>query len=430
MKTPFPLALLFICFVSCSDQRKNITRLDDYQSYLINRQVGSPDPIQEEMAFWNKRLKKNKGDEASLLKIAGLHEALFKSSGLVRHILLSDSLYRAVLKKYPEGNVAIYHSLASNAIAQHQFQLAKNYAEKALALKDKRATSLLILADVSLELGDYAKAKQILKQFKNKNSFAYLIREAKLKDHEGHLDSAIVRMQKAYKRVKGNSSLAHWTLSNLGDMYGHAGKIEDSYQTYLDVLKLNPNDDHVLKGIAWIALSNDHNISDAKKIINALAARKRMPEAHLMLAEIAAMESDEKERLRHLKKFKDLVSPAGYRTMYHKYLALLESEDFNNPDASVAIAKEEIANRPTPQSFDLLAWAYYHQKKYKQALDVASRHVQDQTFEPESYYHLGMIYQANGYPEQAQHYLEEALRSDFELGPSISKKITTALQNL
>jgi hypothetical protein len=41
-----------------------------------------------------------------------------------------------------------------------------------------------------------------------------------------------------------------------------------------------------------------------------------------------------------------------------------------------------------------------------------------------------MIYAANGYKEQARHYLMEALDSEFELGPSTTKKIRTAIQKL
>ena len=119
-----------------------------------------------------------------------------------------------------------------------------------------------------------------------------------------------------------------------------------------------------------------------------------------------------------------------YKNMYHKYLATLEAEEFENPDAAVSIAMEEIANRPTPQSYDLLAWAYYHQNNFPEALSIATRQVENQTFEPEAFYHLGMIYQANGNNEKASYYLNEALASEFELGPSISKKIKTALKNL
>src|SRR5688572_27218703 len=119
---------------------------------------------------------------------------------------------------------------------------------------------------------------------------------------------------------KGNKVLAAWTLSNLGDMYGHAGRIEKSYQTYLKVLSQNPDDDYVLKGIAWIALSHDLNTVDARNIVNVLAARKRMPEAHLLLSEIAVLDGKQEESLTELKKFKAMISESSYRPLYAKYL--------------------------------------------------------------------------------------------------------------
>ena len=430
MKTNLLIFLLLACLLSCNRSKKVITHFEDYKSYLNPAKLASSSLPSEELKFWEERLEKNNNDETSLVKLGGIHAELFKSTGVVQHILISDSLYTQVLKNYRAGSVEIYQSLAANAITQHRFQSAKDYAEKALALKDKKAASLLILVDVSLEIGDYARANLVLKDFRNKNSFAYLIRRAKLNDHEGHLDSAIVCMEKAYQRIKGNKALSQWTRSNLADMYGHAGRVKDSYDLYLQVLKDNPGDDYALKGLAWIALSHDLNTQAAKTIINELAVRKRMPEAHLMMAEIAGLDGNQTERAYHLKKFKSLVSVPQYKRMYNKYLATLESEEFQNPDAAIGIAMEEIANRPTPQSYDLLAWAYYHQKNLPKALSIATGRVEDQTFEPDAFYHLGIIYQANGNHEKASYYLNKALESEFELGPSISKKIKVALQNL
>jgi tetratricopeptide (TPR) repeat protein len=195
----------------------------------------------------------------------------------------------------------------------------------------------------------------------------------------------------------------------------------------LKVLKINPADDYALKGIAWIALSYEHDSQEAKKIINVLASRKRAPEYHLLLAEVASFEGNENEKLRQLRMFRSLVSHPSYKNMYHKYLAQIEAEDFNNPDATIEIAKQEIANRPTPQSYDLLSWGYYRQGNYLQALEIARQHVEGQTFEPESYYHLGMIYFANGEKLDANKYLEEALKSDFELGPTVTREIAETL---
>ena len=429
MKTISILTVILLFAFSCDQENKTVTAFSDYAPYLTITKVSS-DLREEEIGFWAERLATNHKDEASLVKLAGLYAERFKTSGQIQDLMLSDSLYQSALSGTPDGNVDVFHCLATNAITQHKFRLAKDYAEKALTIKDKKAGTLLILTDVSLELGDYARATRILKQFKNKRSFAYLIREMKLKDHEGKLDTAIVLMEQAYQRIRGNRALAQWTLSNLADMYGHAGRIEEAYRAYLAVLKIDPNDDYALRGIAWIAFSNDGNTKDAKKIMAGLASRKRMPEAYLMLAEIASAEGSEAEKLFYLRKFSSLVNQPNYKTMYHKYLATIEAEDFKNPAACIAIANEEIANRPTPQSYDLLAWGYYNQKNFEKALEVAQQYVEDQTFEPDAYYHLGMIYLATGDKNKSKQFLKEAQKSEFELGPSTSAKITEALKKL
>jgi tetratricopeptide (TPR) repeat protein len=155
-----------------------------------------------------------------------------------------------------------------------------------------------------------------------------------------------------------------------------------------------------------------------------------MPDLHLMLAEIAEMENDEVEKSNQLRKFKKLAERPGYKKMFHKYLAVLAAEEFNDAEEAINIARAEIAERPCPQSYDLLAWGYFHQEKFNEALEIASRRVENQTFEPESLFHLGMIYQANGNEEKARYYFTQALKSGFELGPSISKRIKTVIKNL
>ncbi len=424
-----PFIYLILILTACQKQRQPVAHFDDYGKYLTNGLLVDQDAIHKELKFWNERRLKNPNDENSLLKMAGLYAEVFRTSGSIAYIQLSDSLYTLVLKQYPEGNVEVLQSLAMNAIAQHRFVDAKNYAEEAVSLKDKQAASLLILADVCLEIGDYAKANNILAQFKNKNSFAYLIRKAKAKDHEGKGDSAIACMEKAYARIKGNKVLAQWALSNLGDMYGHAGKVEAAYKNYLEVLRINPSHDHALKGIAWICLSHDGNFRDAKKIINAMATVGFQPELQLWLSTIAEMENNEFQKKQHLNNFRSLVSSQDYKAMYSKYLALVEAEEFN-PSTAVAIAEIEIKNRPTPDSFDLLAWAYYQQENLEKALDIAKHRVKDKTFEPLAIYHLGMIYLANGDRSMAKKYLTKSLDSEFELGPSIRRRINLTLQDL
>lgn len=425
------ILFLFLAFVSlsCSWEKERITDAEDYERFLYPATLVSDHDIPEEMRFWENRLQTMPGDEGSVVKLASLHSEKFRITGRFEDIQASDSLFHSVLSDVDPAAQTL-QALAINAIAQHQFQQARTYAERALAIGDKKAASLLILSDIYLELGDVFRASKTLSDFKNKNSFAFLIRHAKLKDHKGELDSAIVFMEQAYMRVKNDKKLAPWALSNLADMYGHAGRIEDSYQTYLKVLKADPHNTYCLKGIAWILFSHEHNTSEAKKIIDTLAERQWMPETHLILAEIAEFEGDLEGKNNHLSRFVSKVSRPGYKTMYNKYLSLIYAEELGHPEVALEIAEEEIVNRPTAQSYDLKAWSLYNQKSYQGALSVAESHVEGETYEPEALYHLGMILLANKQNDRAAKYLQEALESEFELGPSISSNIKQALEKI
>jgi tetratricopeptide (TPR) repeat protein len=424
--------LLFIALVvliGCAEKKEQIASPADYESYLTMKQVRQYS-IEDDMKFWNDRLKTVPTDGASTIKLAGLYSALFRETGDMNHLRYSDSLYHHLLKLPTEEKSGLYLALAQNSITQHNFNQAGDYAEAALREGGLKAAALLIKADVALELGDVPKAKNILAQFTNKNSFAHSIRQVKVKDHEGDLDAAIYIMEQAFNRVKGNKALYCWALSNLGDLYGHAGRIHDAYQAYLAVLRKDPAYDYALKGIAWIALSNDHNYTEAKRIINILMARKQMPEAHLILAEIAELEGNDQEKLNQLNNFVTLADREGYATMYAKYLAGVYADDLNLPAKSMAIAEQEILNRPTPQSFDLKAWALHALGKDKEALLTAQKYVEGKTFEPDALYHLGMIYYANGFEKEAEKYLGQSLESSFELGPVATRNIQHILKTM
>jgi tetratricopeptide (TPR) repeat protein len=219
-------------------------------------------------------------------------------------------------------------------------------------------------------------------------------------------------------------------MSNLGDMYGHASRISESYQAYLEVLKQDPDYDHALKGIAWIAVVHDRNTQEAKRILNFIDTRKATPDMHLMLAEIAEVENDAGEKKKQLELFTNEARNSKYGGMYNTYLAKLEAEEFSNPQTAISIAEQEIQNRPTPLSYDLLAWGLFHKGEYREALEIANKNVLNRTYEPVALYHMAMIYKSNGLEKEARNYFEQASESSFELGPTISKRIELEIKTL
>jgi tetratricopeptide (TPR) repeat protein len=436
MNKYFITGLLSLClFVSCRPSLQPVTHAEDYSPYMVHSQMSlhSLKLINEDMDFWKQRLQHGPAeDPVSRVKLAGLYASRFKIAGDINDIHTSDSLYLLANPLIKIGSSSVYRALAANCITQHKFRQAKLYIDTALVMGDGKYTSLLMLCDVSIELGDLGMAKKALSQIEEKNDFDYLIREAKLLDHQGNHAKGIEKLEKAVKQVdaSNNDRLFCWATTNLGDMYGHANRFSDAYHSYLQVLKKSPEDLYALKGIAWLAFSHDRNIKEAKRILNYLSRVHPVPDYQLMLAKIAEYEQNVAEKDVRLKKFVNEVSDARYGDMYNKYVFYLMSDEMKDASKALTLAEREVSNRPTPQSFDLLAWAKFQAGDRKDALRIARNFVENKNFEPDAYYHLGIIYASAGDPLKSKKYLRVAESSSFELGPSLSDQIKLALKNL
>ena len=255
------------------------------------------------------------------------------------------------------------------------------------------------------------------------------MRLSKWKDHIGDLDQAIALMESSLEGISPtNTNLKIWTLSNLADMYGHAGEVQKSYNAYLQVLELDNSYYYALKGIAYIAFAYDENTENAKKILNFLNKAHPIPDYKLMLAEIAEFENDIKSQVKYLNEFYAEVSLPQYGDMYNKYIMDIDLQR-ENFDKAIEMAEKEIENRATPQTYDLLAWTYLQAGYTEKALQITEDFVVDKTFEPDASYHMGILYSTIN-KDMALKHLNEAKNAAFELGPITSKEINNVLSKI
>lgn len=427
----FVLFSIIIIVVSCSN-KKRIVRAEDYNKYLINgvakQKVAA---VQSEIEFWNIRLLRDTGNFVDMLELANNYLSIFKISGNINALKTGDSLLQKSSKKLRDKKPEILYSLAQTAVTQHQFLTAAKYTETAQKAKGDIFTINLLQFDVNMELGKYRDAWINLERIKDKSEFDYLIRKAKWEDHQGDINEAIRLMELAFNKVKDKKkSLFVWTLSNLGDMYGHAGRVEDAYKAYLQVLQKDPSNLYCLRGIAWIAFSYDKNYAEAKRIIKYILSEANMPELNLMLAQIADTEGDKISKQKGIKNFIDSVSKSGYGKMYNKYLIEIYAEELMEYDKAVGLATEELENRFTPETCDWLAWSYYKKGEYKKAMEYSNGYVYKRTFEPIANMHTAFIFAANGKKSEARKLFNECLESSFELGVVATRQVEEKLRTL
>lgn len=428
MKNTIKVTLLtaaVIAFASCKKKGpETITNQDDYQVYLESTDMQKTAPLIEENSFWLAKHKATPNQYPYLVRMAGLNTRLFEVTADVSKLYEAEKQLREANAAVNLTNAGMLRSLAKNYITQHRFKEAHQLLLRADSIGENRDATQKMLFDVQMELGLYNEAQTNLDSMRA-DEFDYYIRNAKWNDYKGNLDGAISNMEKAMKIAEEDNDEYRmlWSYSNIADFYGHAGRIEDSYNHYLKTLAIDPNYSYALKGIAWIVFSKERNIDEARKIIESIISKHNAPDYQLFLADLAEYDGDEVARKAHITNYNEMLSKTDFGQMYNAYNIELLADDEETAPQALEIAKKEIKNRATPQTYDLLAWAYLKNGNAKKALEISHKYVVEKTFEPVALYHTAEILKANNFVAEAQLLKDELLEAIYELGPNMESKI-------
>ena len=424
----FNLLMLFfatLVMISCEKKSDQVTNPKDYNAFLEMKENKSLDFAKSEIDFWQKKFDAAPNQITYLSQIASNYSKLFEITGNINDLYKTEELLLKSNEAFKYSYVGTIRSLGRNYISQHRFKEALVLANKALAIGEGMKETQKLLFDVNMELGNYTEAQKNLNSLTDTKDFDYLIRISKWNDHLGDLKTAISFMEKAKDvAIKNdNKALKIWTFSNLGDLNGHAGNIKTSYDYYLKTLAVEPNNSYALKGIAWIAFSHEKNTTEAKRIIDVVSKKHNSPDFYLLKSQIAEYEKNTDGEKQNLSSYFKMLTDNNYGAMYNKYNTLIYADNKSTASKALEIAKIEIDHRPTPDSYDLLAWSYYNLGDSKKALEIEEKYVVGKSFEPKLNYHLATIYKANNLLNKVAPIKKELQSSLYELGPVFEQKI-------
>ncbi|EPR71722.1 hypothetical protein ADIWIN_3169 [Winogradskyella psychrotolerans RS-3] len=414
---------IFITLIMLSCNSNKVTDEADYSQYLSTEIDQTK--LLEDVDFWTTRIENSSSSYTYLISRANANSEVFNVTGEIDYLIKAETDLLEANKIVKDSDAGLLKNIATNYISQHRFKDALVLLKKAEANGAKLNGTKKMLFDVHLELGNYIYAEAYLKDIKNTSSFDYLIRLSKLEDHKGNLDGAIENMEKAMAIAESSNlkGMKLWSYTNIADFYGHAGEIDKSYSYFLKALELDPNNAYSKKGIAWIVYSHEKNPTEALNILNHVTSYHNTPDYDLLKAEIAEFNDDSKLKAESLKNYQAAVKNELYGDMYNQYNVMVFSEDLLMPERALEIAKQEVENRPTPQSYNLLAWSYFKAGNIEKANEIMVDFVEGKTFEPAVIYHIAEIYKAAGKTEAVEPLKAELLASIYELGPTMVSKI-------
>lgn len=416
--------------ISCKDsasekeQETRISNSEDYNNYLAVQKARTTSPYFE---LWNSKITTDSIELPSFTAVAGEYNMFFESTGDIAYLKKAEQALEKAVEVANIDKEKYYRALSRNYISQHRFKEALVYADSAALLSKNIPATQHLLFDVHMELGNYTKADSIKKLFADPEDFNYIIRAAKWNDYKGKLDMTIMFMEKAKEKAEASKNRGQllWVYSNIADYYGHDGRIQDSYEHYLKTLEIDSSNAYAKKGIAWIAYSKDNNSKEATRILDSVLTGHVSPDYYLLKAEIAEFENDKKAKKTAIDSFWKLANNSAYGNMYNTYKIEMFAEDPSTKKEALTLAEQEVKNRATPETYQLLALANLVNGNKEKALDIINAHVVDKTFEPTALLTMAKVYKANMMPDMVKDIQEELLEAGYEMGPVTLREIHT-----
>jgi len=415
--------LALVTLWSCQKPSKQFaTQVADYNRYL---QQQKSDLTSKNYEVWNAKIKPDSIQTLSLGVAASHYNYLFQATGNIENLKRAEKALEKAVSVAHIGKSGYLRALARNYISQHRFDEALPLAKEAEALGSDLLDSEALLFDIHMELGNYETAEFYLNRIRNMSSFDYLIRVAKWNDFKGDLATTLLFMEKAKSRAElaRNRGLQLWTYTNLADYYGHAGKLEASYEHYLKALAIDPFNAYAKKGIAWIVYSYERNPKEALRILNTISKGHTSPDYELLKAEIAAYMNNPKSADVYLQRYWEAMNNKAYGAMYNSHQIALMIDENETKQKALQLAQEEVKLRATPETYSQLAYCWYKNGDLKKAIQIIEDQVVEKTSEPVAYYQMAKIYDAIEAEDRVVYLKNELEDAIYELGPSYEKLI-------
>ncbi len=419
-----------LAFTSCKPKEKAIVSIKFIDSLMANYAIPEAVKANEtEMQFWEKRINNDGFDIVNESKYASTLVSRFHLLGDIKDVKHADSIQMMLAKNFNNKEASPYLALTSNAILQHKFKEAENYLQIAKTIGIRKYETYATAFDVDFENGKIFSASVNLNNINAENDFGYQFRKSKMAHYNGSLDSAIAFMQKATELAAQNNTLKTIALSNVGDLYTHSGELDKAYDSYVLCVKTNNADLHSIMAIGWIALVHDKNDALAEKIFQFVQTKTKSPEPVYKLILMAQQRQDSTLEYKYAKEFETMVADTLYGNMYNKYLIQLYNGVLKNPAKAEAIAKKELDNRATPQTYAWYAFSLLTNNKKDEANAVFKNYISGKPLEGLELYFMGklMLEFKKGY--NAQQYFKEAYKNKYDLSPGIIKDLESELEH-
>jgi tetratricopeptide (TPR) repeat protein len=367
--------------------------------------------------FFEARLRSDPIDASAAGALASRYVLRFQRLADLEDLRRAERVINSTLLYAGDGSAA-QAQLSAIRLMQHDFVGAYAAARDAVQHVGANDDALGAWFDAALATGRFDEAKRALAGM-DERSLATQVRRSHWLDANGDAQGAFAALSSVCEQVERSGEkpdITAWCLTELAGLEHTLHGEAAAKRLYRKVLGIMPGYRAAIEGLGDLHHANrEWRRAIAKYEQIAVDAH---PDLYLRLAE-SNRELGSEDRAREWEaEFLRAAGGADVERLFAHPLAMFLAEQPHSRDRALEIALRDVASRPAPESFDVLAWVHLQRGDAAAAL-VASDRAQAHTAPtPTMAYHRARILHALGSGDRSAVLLAEAAAQRSQLDPA------------
>ncbi len=358
------------------------------------------------------RVEGDPRDYISLAYLGQSHLRQARETGDISAYQRAETALQEALVLNPNYETALAY-LGAVLFAQHDFQGAKDLANRVYSLDPRALQALATLGDAQLELGNYLDAEAAYSELAERSpSPPVYSRLARLAWLQGRPDEALELMRKSADQAVTsglNGESVAWYQFQLGELYFNTGQIEDSAEYYARALDLFDNYYLALAGLGRVRAAQDR-YAEAIELYRQALAIIPQPATLAALGDLYAKTGEAEAAQAQYDTVEFIATLAAInQQVYNRELALFYANHDLKLEYALELASAELEVRKDIYGYDALAWTLYKNNRFDEAAEAMDQAMKLGTKDALLYFHSGMIQYRLGNEAKAREHLSSAL---------------------